>query len=68
MAKNITGQVLGGTAKANLEGDSVQDIYNKLALNGTYTASINGEPADMSDELEDYNFVSFAPAVKGGLI
>lgn len=65
-ATNITGQVLGGQAKTNLTGRTVKDIYQSLGLNGTYAATINGEPADMDDELDNYSFVSFAPAVKGG--
>ena len=66
MAKNITGQVLGGIARPNLEGRRVRDIYQGLGLNGTYTATVNGETANMDEELDDYAFVSFAPAVKGG--
>jgi hypothetical protein len=66
MAKNVTGQVLGGQAKANLEGETVRDIYTALGLSGSYTPSINGEPAEMDETIDDYVFVSFAPAVKGG--
>lgn len=66
MANNITGQVLGGSPKAGISADTVQDVFEELALNGSYTATVNGEPAAMDDELEDYQFVSFAPAVKGG--
>lgn len=65
MAKNITAQALGGQAKV-IEADTVSDAFNQLGLSGNYTASINGEPASMSDSLEEYNFVTFAQAVKGG--
>lgn len=68
MARNITGQVLGGQPKVNLKGDDVQDIFDELNLTGNYTATINGNPAEMSAELEDYQFVSFAPSVKGGAV
>lgn len=65
MASNIRGQVLGGQEKV-LDANTVQDVYSALGLNGTYTATVNGEPAEMDTELNDYEFVSFAPAVKGG--
>ncbi len=66
MANNVTGQVLGGTSKILQNVEKVKDVFNKLALTGNYTASVNGDPADMNDELSDYSFVSFATAVKGG--
>lgn len=66
MARNITGQVLGGQPKAGLEAGTVREVFEKLALSGSYTATVNGDAADMDDELSDYEFVSFAPAVKGG--
>lgn len=65
MAKNITAQVLGGSPKV-IEAETVQDAFNALGLNGNYTATINGDAAEMSDGLDDYSFVSFAQAVKGG--
>lgn len=66
MARNIQAQVLGGQSKMGIEAETVADVLKALGLTGTYTASINGEPAEMSDEVDDYMFVSFAPAVKGG--
>lgn len=66
MATKITGQVLGGTAKVIDEVETVRDVLAKLGISGSYTATVNGNPADMDDEVEDYNFVSFSPAVKGG--
>lgn len=66
MAQNVTAQVLGGQPRV-IEAETVQEAFDLLNLSGNYTASINGEPADLQDELEDYNFVSFAPAVKGGV-
>lgn len=65
MAKNITVQALGGSPKV-ISADSVQDAFNALGLSGNYTASINGEPANMTDTLNDYEHVTFAQAVKGG--
>jgi hypothetical protein len=65
MAKNITAQALGGAPKV-IEADTVSDAFNQLGLSGNYTASVNGDTAEMSQELNDYEFVSFAQAVKGG--
>lgn len=67
MAQNITAQVLGGQPRV-IEASTVKEAFDLLNLSGNYSASINGEPADLSDSLEDYNFVSFAPAVKGGRV
>jgi len=65
MAEKITGQVVGGAPKI-VEAGTVEDVYNALGLDGSYTATVNGEPASMGDELEDYAFVSFSEKVKGG--
>jgi hypothetical protein len=66
MAQNITAQALGGQAKT-IEAGTVLDAFKALGLSGNYTASVNGEPASMSQELNEYEFVTFAQAVKGGL-
>lgn len=67
MAKNITVQALGGQPKV-IEADTVKQAFDDLGLSGNYTASINGDTASMHDSLEDYSFVTFAQAVKGGLV
>jgi len=65
-ARNVTAQVLGGEPTV-LEGvETVGDALSELGLEGNYTATVNGDPADMSQELEDYEFISFSSAVKGG--
>jgi hypothetical protein len=66
MAKKITTQVSGGETKTLERVETVADVRRELDLDDTYSASINGEPASDDEELEDYNFVSFAPSVKGG--
>lgn len=67
MAIEVRGKALGGAEKVFQDGvETVQDVFNKLELNGSYTATVNGEPAEMSDELPDYAYVAFAEAVKGG--
>ena len=67
MAMNITGQTVGGQAKVFNDMDTVQDVMDALGLSGSYTATINGEPADLDESLEDFSFVSFSESVKGGL-
>jgi hypothetical protein len=71
MAKNIGMTVMGRTSALFSEQDeiqTVQDAYNKLGLSGSYTATVGGEPAEMSQELNDGEFVVFAKATKGGLV
>lgn len=68
MAKNVTIQVTGGEAKPVAEGiNTVQEAKEFLGLTGNYTATVNGDGAEMSDELKDYAFVTFSESVKGGL-
>lgn len=65
-AKKITAQVLGGESQVLERCETVQDAFDELDLDGSYTATVNGEPVDMDYELSDYEFVCFSPAVKGG--
>lgn len=67
MAKNIQAQVAGGEIKTHKDRvHTVGDLRDDLKLDKSYTASVKGEPQDDDYKLEDYDFVSFAPAVKGG--
>ncbi len=66
MSKNITVLAAGGTPKV-LEVSTVQDAYDELKLSGAMTATVNGEPAEMSDSVSDFSHISFAAKVKGGL-
>ena len=67
MATNITAQVIGSQPEA-LTGNfsTVQDVANALGLAGSYSVSINGEPATMASTLNPFSFVSFSEKVKGG--
>jgi len=65
-AKNVTGQVIGGEECVFQGVRTVQNVFDNLGLEGNYTATVNGDPADMEDELDDFSFVSFSAAVKGG--
>jgi len=67
MSENITVQVIGGQPKV-IQADTVQEAYDALELDGNYTATVNGNPSDMDDDLNDYAFVSFSEKVKGGAL
>ena len=64
MAK-VTGQVLGGDPKVLESMETVGDVKKALQA-PNHTATVNGEPAEDDYELADYEFVTLAPAVKGG--
>jgi len=65
MAKNITVLATGGTPKV-VEVSTVQQAYDALNLTGAMTATVNGEPANMTDSVSDFAHVSFSAQVKGG--
>lgn len=67
MANNITARVLGGGPQILEDVETVGDARKKLKLEKGYAATVNGEPAEDDQELEDYEQVCFAPAVKGGM-
>jgi len=64
MAQNVHAQVLGGEIKT-VEVDTVGDVRKLLEV-PNHTASVDGEPAEDDEELADFSFVSFSPAIKGG--
>lgn len=64
MAK-VTGQVLGGDPKVLDNVSTVADVKRQLQATN-HTATVNGESAEDNYELSDYEFVTLAPAVKGG--
>jgi hypothetical protein len=61
----VTAKAVGGQAQALSDVESVADARAKLGLAANYAASINGEPAEDGDQLEDGMFLTFAPQVKG---
>ena len=65
MAKNVTIQVIGGQPVVK-EVATVGDALKALNLTGTYAATVNGDAANLTDSLDEYSFVMFAPSVKGG--
>jgi sulfur carrier protein ThiS len=66
MSKNIIVQVAGGNKQVLDDVYTIAQVKAKLSLSGNYTVSINGEPAQDSDDLNEGDFVSFAQSVKGG--
>jgi hypothetical protein len=56
-------KVIGGQPQ-NLDASTVGDVKRKLNAS-THVATVNGESVDDSYELEDNEFVSLAPSVKG---
>ena len=67
MADSVTAQVVGGETRVLEDMDTVKEVRKALGLNkDEYAATVKGEPADEGDELEDFDFVSFAPKVRGG--
>ena len=62
MAK-VHAQVTGGTIK-EIEAATVGEAKQQLGAE-KYTATVNGEPVDDSQELCDFEFVALAPSVKG---
>lgn len=63
---SVVACVLGGSPR-RLEGMStIADVKAAMSLSSPHAASVNGEPAADDFELNDEDFVSLAPAVKGG--
>lgn len=63
MAK-VRAQVTGGSI-VEKEATTVAELKSLMSLAGNYTATVNGEPTNDDYELSDFEFVSFALAVKG---
>lgn len=62
----ITAKVVGGAPQDFDDVETVGDVRKRLKLDKGYAATVNGEPEDDNYELNDYEYVTFAPAVKGG--
>lgn len=65
MAK-IHAQVLGGSIK-EIEAETVGEAKRLMGAE-KHAATVNGESADDDQDLNDFEFISLAPAVKGGLV
>jgi len=68
MANSVVGSTVGGSPVRLSGMQTVGDVRRALNLPVGYTVMANGEPASDSDLLQEEAYVSFAPAVKGGLI
>lgn len=64
MAK-VVARVLGGEIKEVTGVNTVADVKSRLGASN-HKATVNGEPAEDTYTLSDEDFVSLAPAVKGG--
>ena len=65
MAKSIVASVTGGDPK-RVSATTVQDAKDALGLTGNYVAAQNGEPANLTDLVDDESYITFSVAVKGG--
>lgn len=65
MAK-VTVKITGGALQELEDVETVKEARRALKLDKSYVATVNGEPQDEEYELTDFEFLSFAPAVKGG--
>ncbi len=64
----IAAKVSGGSTKdfSGSQFKTVKDVREAMNLDTSYKASVHGEPQDDDYELQDDDYVIFAPAVKGG--
>lgn len=62
MAK-VQAKAIGG-AITEKEASTVSELKTMMGLQ-SYQASVNGEVVEDEHELEDFEFVTFAPKVKG---
>lgn len=66
MAKQVQAQVAGGKIEVYKNVKTLGDLREKLDIGDGYTATMNGEPVEDDDKLDEYSLVCFAPAVRGG--
>ena len=67
MAQKVTIQVLGGQPKTVDGVSTVSEAARILGITDqTRQVMVNGQVASYGDYLEDYSFVSFSDAKKGG--
>ncbi len=65
MGKKVTAQAIGGNAVTFEQIATVGDVKREMGLE-TYTANVNGNPANDSTQLADYAFVTLATPAKAG--
>lgn len=69
MANNVTALQLGGAPQIQSSVSTVQDVVNNLGLTmESVSVKVNGQPAESSTALKDYDFVAFGEKVKGGFL
>lgn len=65
MASYITVKIQGGEVLTEQEFETVGELKEALDLTD-YEATVNGEPSDDDDELEEGNFVALNKPSKSG--
>ena len=60
----VTVEVIGGEQQVIEDFDTLFDLMRHLECEG-YSASINGEPVAGDVDLEDFQFITLSPPVKG---
>lgn len=68
MAKKVVVRVSGGAQKTLDNVETVGEVKKEMGVDINYTATVNGDPADNDQELNDFEQVDLAPAAKGGAI
>lgn len=67
MANKVTVEVTGKDPQTINGVSTVGEVMTKLGVEN-YAATVNGEPADKSYELSDFEYVTLAPQVKGAYV
>lgn len=62
---NVVAKVLGGSARDLSNVRTVGDVKRELKCEG-HTATLNAQPATDTQALQDNDYVTLSPAVKGG--
>ena len=66
MATNVIAIVSGGRPTTHT-ANTPAELMELMGLDGSFTVTVQGIPAPMDMELQDYDQVKFTEAVKGGL-
>ena len=66
MANNVISIVSGGKPSTHT-ADTPEELMELMGIDGTFTVTVQGKPASMDTELNDYDQVKFTESIKGGL-
>lgn len=65
-AKIVFAKILGGNVQEVENVSTVGEVAAEVGAESGYTATVNGETAELSQRLRDNDYVTFAKATKGG--